>query len=80
MNHEKIIKTILLKFKLSRESKKLSCMTMSTKLSYSTSVYRQIERGESRLKMDDYFLICGILEIEPVGLLYDAFEAAGGVA
>lgn len=52
-----------------RENKKISRKEVAQKLCKSEATYRDIEYGIIRLSLEDYLIICNILEISPMELL-----------
>ena len=60
---------VLKRIREERISRGISLRVMAKKLGVSAPYLSMIERGESPLKMDDYFKICKILEIKPSKIL-----------
>lgn len=60
---------IMEKIKEIRKQKKISREEMAKKLYISQSTYREMEYGHIRLSLDNYLLICKVLEISPMELI-----------
>lgn len=52
-----------------RESKKITRNEMAQAISISPSTLKDIEYGKIRLSLENYLLICNVLEISPMQLL-----------
>ena len=60
---------ILETIKKIRKSKKISLRKMGELINVSYSTYNDIETGKIRLSLENFLLICKILEINPLSLL-----------
>lgn len=64
--------SILEKITKIRKQKKISRKEMGESLFISDSTYRDIEIGKIRLSLDNFFLICKKLEINPYELINES--------
>ena len=60
---------ILETIKKIRKSKKISLRKMGELINVSYSTYNDIETGKIRLSLENFLLICKVLEINPLSLL-----------
>ena len=63
------MKQILSMIKTIRENKNISQRKMGELLNMSYGTYRDIEKGKIRLSLENYLLICKVLDINPLNLL-----------
>ena len=63
------MKQILSMIKNIRENKNISQRKMGELLNMSYGTYRDIEKGKIRLSLENYLLICKVLDINPLNLL-----------
>ncbi len=54
-----------------RVEKRISCKKMGEALGISYAQYANIENGKSRLKVEDLFTVCKVLEVQPKFLFDD---------
>lgn len=55
-----------------RKQKKITQEAIAKKLGMKTSSYGDIENGTTRMKLDDFLIICKFLEIDPINLVKDS--------
>ncbi len=63
---------ILSVIKYVRKQKKITQEEIANKLGMKTSSYGDIENGVTRMKLDDFLIICRFLKIDPISLVKDS--------